>query len=102
MYRQTSSGVFMGTSSPAPEPANNFGFWHDYEFLSHMVNEYKQSGPSRYLFQFINEFAIRTKRYIDDIFTVSLGYMSGPSLKDVISQEGTIFYGFVPYYRIRY
>ena len=39
MFRQT-SGVFMGTS-PAPELANNFGFWHEFEFLSHMVNEYQ-------------------------------------------------------------
>ena len=90
MYRQT-SGVFMGTS-PAPELANIFAFWHGCEFLSHMVNENKQIGPSRYLFRFINQFATRTKRYIDDIFTVSLGHMSGISLTDVISQEGT-FYG---------
>ena len=93
MYRQT-SGVFMGTS-PAPELANNFSFWHEYEFLSHMVNEYKQIGPCRYPFQFINQFATRTKRYIDDISTVSLGHMSGISLMDVISQEGT-FYGMYP------
>ena len=72
MYRQT-SGVFMGTP-PAPELANNFAFCHEYEFLSHMVNEYKQIGPSRYPFQFISQFATRTKRYIDDIFTVSLGH----------------------------
>ena len=39
MFRQT-SGVFMGTS-PAPELANNFVFWHEFEFLSHMVNEYR-------------------------------------------------------------
>ena len=93
MYRQT-SGVFMGTS-PAPELANNFAFWHDYEFLSHMVNEYKQIGPSRYPFQFINQFATRTKRYIDDIFTVSLGHMYGILLTDVILQEGT-FHGMYP------
>ena len=85
--RQT-SGVFMGTS-PAPELANNFAFWHEYGFLSHMVNEYKQIGPCRYPFQFINQFATRTKRYIDDIITVYLGHMSGISLMDVISQEGT-------------
>ena len=93
MFRQT-SGVFTGTS-PAPELANNFVFWHEFEFLSHRVNEYRQCGPSRYPFEFINQFATinRTKRYIDDIFTVvSLGYTSGISLKDVISQEGT-FYG---------
>ena len=54
-----------------------------------MVNEYKQVGPSRcYPFQF----ATRTKRYIDDIFTVFLGHLSGISLTDVILQEGT-FYG---------
>ena len=94
MFRQT-SGVFMGTS-PAPELANNFVFWHEFEFLSHMVNEYRLCGPSRYPFEFINQFATRTKRYIiDDIFTVSLGYTSGISLKDVISQEGT-FYGMYP------
>ena len=55
----------------------------------------RQCGPSRYPFGFINQFATRTKRYIDDIFTVSLGYMSGLSLKDVISQEAT-FYGMYP------
>ena len=93
MFRQT-SGVFMGTS-PAPELANNFGFWHEFEFLSHMVNEYRQCGPSRYPFEFINQFATRTKRYIDDNFTVSLGHTSGILLKDVISQEGT-FYGMYP------
>ena len=82
MYRQT-SGVFMGTS-PAPELANNFGFRHEFEFLSHMVNECKQCGPSRYPFECIDQFATRTKRYIDDILTVSLGHTSGLSLKDVI------------------
>ena len=40
MFRQT-SGVFTGTS-PAPELANNFVFWHEFEFLSHRVNEYRQ------------------------------------------------------------
>ena len=49
----------------------------------------------RYPFEFIHQFATRTKRYIDDIFTVSLGHMSGILLKDVISQEGT-FYGMYP------
>ena len=96
MYRQTSSGVFMGTS-PTPELANNFPFWHEYEFLSHMINEFKEIGPSRYPFQFTNQFATKTTRYIDDIFTVSLGHMSGISLliMNVISQEGN-FYGMCP------
>ena len=39
MFRQTSSGVFTGTSPAAPELANNFVFWHEFEFLSHMVNK---------------------------------------------------------------
>ena len=93
MFRQT-SGVFMGTS-PAPELANSFVFWHEFEFLSHMVNKYKQCGPSRYPFEFINQFATRTNRYIDGIFAVSLGHTSGTLLKDVMSQEGT-FYGMYP------
>ena len=98
MYRQT-SGVFMGTS-PAPELANNFTLWHEYEFLSHMLNACKQIGPSHHPFQFINQFATMTKRYTDDIFTVSLGHMSGISLTDVISQEGIPFTvcTLLPYY----
>ena len=39
MYCQT-SGVFMSTS-PAPELANDFAFWREYEFLSRMVQEHK-------------------------------------------------------------
>ena len=93
MYRQP-SGVFMGTF-PAPELANNFAFWHEYEFLLHVVNEYKQIGPIRYLFQFINQFATRTKRCIDDIFTVSLGHMSTvfrfpPSTKKFLFSESVL------------
>ena len=61
-----------------------------------MVNEHKQSGPSRHPFQFINQFATRTKRYIDDIFTVSLGHMSELSLKNAISQEGTFLWYVTP------
>ena len=83
MYRQT-SGVFVATS-PVSELANNFGYWNEFEFLPHVVNKYKQSGPSRYPFEFINQFAARTKRYIDDIFTVFLGHTSELSLKNFIS-----------------
>ena len=93
MYRQT-FGVFMGTS-PAPELANDFAFWHEYEFLTHMVNEHKQYGPGRYPFDFISQYAGTTKWYIDDIFTVSLGYTIGPSLQDIILQS-CVFYGMYP------
>ena len=88
MYRQT-SGVFMETS-PVPELANDLVFWHEFEIPSHMANGYKQSGSSRRPFGFINQLATRTKPYIDDIFTVSLRHTFGLSLKDVISQEGTL------------
>ena len=101
-YRQASD-VFMGTS-PTPELANNFAFWHEYEFLSHMVNEYKQIGPSRYPFQFINQFATRTKRYIDDVdvFTVSLGHMSGTYFTDGCYFVGRYLLRYEPYYRTRF
>ena len=90
IHRQTSV-AFMSTS-PAPELANDFRFWHEYEFLSHMVQEHKQYGPGRYPFEFITQYAGSTKRYIDDIFTVSLGHTIGPSLQqDIISQNG-VFY----------
>ena len=52
----------------------------------------------RHPFEFINQFATinRTKRYIDDILTVSLlGHISGLSLEDILSQDGT-FYGMYP------
>ena len=94
MYRQT-SGVFMGTS-PAPELANDFAFWHEYEFLTHnMVNEHKQYGSGRYPFDFITHYAGSTKLYIDDIFTVSLGDTIRPSLQNIISQN-CVFYGMYP------
>ncbi|CAN0173407.1 unnamed protein product, partial [Ascophyllum nodosum] len=93
MYRQT-SGVFMGTS-PAPELANDFAFWHEYGFLTHMVNDYKQYGPGRYPFEFISQYAGSTKRYIDDIITVSLGHTIGPTLQDIILQDG-VFSGMYP------
>ena len=84
----------MGTS-PAPELANDFAFWHEYGFLTHMVNEYKQYGPGRYPFEFISQYAGSTKRYIDDIITVSLGHTIGPTLQDIILQDG-VFFGMYP------
>ena len=77
----------MGTS-PAPELANDFTFWHEYGFLSHMVQEHKQYGPSRYPLEFITQYAGSTKRYIDGIFTASLGHTVGPYLQYIVSQDG--------------
>ena len=81
----------MGTS-PAPELANDFACWHEYGFLTHMVNEYKQYGPGRYPFELMSQYAGRTKRYIDDIITVSLGHTIGPTLQDIILQN-IVFFG---------
>ena len=40
MYRQT-SGIFMGTVPPQSlKLRNDFAFWHEFDFLSHMFNEY--------------------------------------------------------------
>ena len=44
----------MGTS-PAPKLTNDFAFWHEYEFLTDMANEYKQYAPGRYPFEFISQ-----------------------------------------------
>ena len=60
-----------------------------------MVNEYKQYGPGRYPFEFISQYASSTKRYIDDIITVSLGHTIGPTLQDIILQNG-VFFGMYP------
>ena len=97
MFKQV-SGVFMGTS-PAPDLANAFAFFHEYRFLSHIIDEYilttQYGGPATYSREFIVQFALGTKRYIDDILTVSPGHVTGPSLEEVIFQGGT-FGGMYP------
>ena len=55
IFRQTSV-VFMGTS-PAPELANDFAFWHEFEFLSHMVNNISRLDLVDINFEFINQFS---------------------------------------------
>ena len=60
-----------------------------------MVNEYKKYGPGRYPLEFISQYAGSTKRYIDDTITVSLGHTIGPSLQDIIFQNG-VFYVMYP------
>ena len=60
-----------------------------------MVQEHKQYGPGWYPFEFITQYTGSTKRYIDAIFTMCLGLTIGPSLQDIISQNG-IFYGMYP------
>ena len=54
----------MGTS-PAPELANDFAFWDEFDFLSHMVQEHKQyCGPGRYPFEFITQYTLVVLRGI--------------------------------------
>ena len=55
----------------------------------------RQFGPERYPFEFISQYAGSTKRYIDDIITVSLGHTIGPTLQDIILQDG-VFFGMYP------
>ena len=52
--------------------------------------------PCRYPFEFITQYAVRTKRYNDGIFTVSLRHTIEPSLQDIISQNNIFSIGKYP------
>ena len=98
MYKQ-SSGIFMGMS-PAPDLANIFAFMHEFDFLKEMISEHLESRKTGteplYPFKFIEQFAVSTKRYIDDIFTAAYGKKEGPTLGDVIYKDGGIYGGMYP------
>lgn len=95
MYKQA-SGIFMGTS-PAPDLANDFAFMHELRFLKVLMNAHDQALAtgidSIYPHHFVEQFAVGTKRYIDDILTMTLGskHNDGPVFEDIITQDG--FYG---------
>ena len=94
MFRQ-SSGIFMG-SSFAPDLANYFGFMHEYPFYLEMIEEFSAARvgnrPSLYPFAFIEQFGTMTKRYIDDIITISLASQQGGlGFQDIIFSGNRLF-----------
>lgn len=96
---QQSSGIFMGMS-PALDLANIFAFMHELDFLGEMIDEHLASRAAKseplYPFQFIEQYAVATKRYIDDIFTAAYGVRQGPTMVDVLYKEGGIYGGMYP------
>ena len=101
IYKQ-SSGIFMGMS-PAPDLANDFAFMHEFNFLKVMIDEFEHAKSNGneplYPFAFIEQYGSNTKRFIDDIVTVSLGsHNGGPTFEQIIKKEGNIYGGMYPLY----
>ncbi|CAN0253736.1 unnamed protein product, partial [Laminaria digitata] len=99
MYKQ-SSGIFMGTA-PAPDLANDFAFMHEFNFLKVMIDEYVHArntgNEPLYPYAFIEQYGASTKRFIDDILTISLGSQTeGPTFEQIMKQEGNIYGGMYP------
>ena len=82
----------MGTA-PAPDLANDFAFMHEFKFLKVMIDEYvhaiNSGNEPLYPYAFIDQYGASTKRFIDDIITVSLGSQTeGPTFEQIIKQQG--------------
>lgn len=94
----------MGTA-PAPDLANDFSFWHEFNFLKVMVDQYVHAtnidAVPLYPYSFIEQYGVSTKRFIDDILTVALGSQTeGPNFEQIIKEEGNIYGGMYPSYVI--
>ena len=87
----TENPFLMGYSEVMPLKKTLYFFI----FVDYDEHEYKQYGPGRYPFEVISQYAGSTKRYIDDIITVSLGHTIGPTLQDIILQDD-VFFGMYP------
>ena len=90
----------MGTA-PAPDLANDFAFMHEFKFLKVMIDEYvhaiNSGNEPLYPYAFIDQYGTSTKRFIDDIITVSLGSQTeGPTFEQIIKQQGNIYGGMYP------
>ena len=90
----------MGTA-PAPDLANDFAFMHEFKFLKVMIDEYvhaiNSGNEPLYPYAFIEQYGTSTKRFIDDILTVSLGSQTeGPTFEQIIEQQGNIYGGMCP------
>ena len=86
----------MGTA-PAPDLANDFAFMHKFKFLKVMLDEYvhaiNSGNEPLYPYAFIEQYGTSTKRFIDDILTVSLligSQTEGPTFEQIIKQQGNI------------
>ena len=85
----------MGTA-PGPDLANDFAFMHEFKFLKVMIDEYvhdiNSGNEPRYPYAFIEQYGTSTKRFIDDIISVSLGSQTeGPTFEHIIKQQGNIY-----------
>ena len=85
-------------TAPAPDLANDFAFMHQFNFLKVMIDQYLHAINSGnellYQYAFIEQYGTSTKRFIDDILTVSLGSQTeGPTFEQIIKQEGTFMAG---------
>ena len=66
-----------------------------------MINEYvhaiNSGNEPLYPYVFIEQYGTSTKRFIDDILTVSLGSQTeGPTFEQIIEQQGNIYGGMCP------
>lgn len=67
---------------------------HEYAFFEEMVKEFLFAGddnrPSMYSMAFLIQYGARTKRFIDDIFTISLaGQKDDLQFSDIIFISGS-------------
>jgi len=80
-------------SSFAPDLANYFAFMHEYTFYLEMITEFhyanKEGRTSMYSADFICQYGTRTKRYIDDIISISLASQLGGLVFGDIIFSGT-------------
>ena len=70
-------------------------------FLNAMINEYvhaiNSGNEPLYPYVFIEQYGTSTKRFIDDILTVSLGSQNeGPTFEQIIKQHGNFYGGMYP------
>ena len=69
---------------------------NEFKFLKVMIDEYvhaiNSGNESLYPYAFILQYRTSTKRFIDDILTVSLGPQTeGPTFEQIIKQQGNIY-----------
>ena len=78
---------------------------HEFNFLEVMINNYTHAKVNDtiplYPLEFIEQYGSCTKRFIDDILTVSAGSPNsniGPTFERIIKQDGGTYGGMYPIY----